>query len=80
MIDDPLNRIKVKRGSQLPQAKLDEADVEMIIELIEHRNQLRDAAARLTNSTIAEKFGVHRRTIDHISAGEGWAHVLPRRT
>ena len=78
MIDDPLNRTKVLRGSQLPQAKLTEADVLLIRQLIEHREDLRRQAAELTAKKIAEKFGVHVRTIDRISIGESWGHVYCR--
>jgi hypothetical protein len=75
MIDDPLNRTKVKRGSELPQAKLDDSDVRMIRQLIAERNRHMQAAKSLSNALIAEKFGVHYRTIDRISAGESWTHV-----
>lgn len=75
MIDDPLNRNKVRRGSQLPHAKLTESDVRLIRELIAHREKLRAEVSTLTNQCIAEKFNVHHRTIDKISAGETWIHV-----
>ena len=64
-----------KRGSELPQSKLDEDDVRLIISLIHERESLRAQASELTNAKIAEKFGVHYRTIDHISAGKTWGHV-----
>ena len=75
MIDDPLNRTKVKRGSELPHAKLDEEDVKHIRLLIGHRDELRRQAAAISNKHIADKFGVHLRTIEKISAGHGWSHV-----
>jgi hypothetical protein len=75
MIDNPLNRLKVKRGSELPHAKLTESDVLLIRSLVEHREHLKDQARMLTNQRIAEKFGVHQRTIDRITAGESWNHV-----
>lgn len=75
MKDDNLNRLKVARGSRLPHAKLTESDVSLIWQLIEHREQLKREAAQLTNAKIAEKFGVHVRTIDRVSAGENWTHV-----
>ena len=75
MIDDPLNRLKVKRGEDLPHSKLTNDDVLLIRELIEYRDMLRQEASKLTNAKIAEKFGVHFRTIDRISAGENWTHV-----
>lgn len=75
MVDDPLNRTKVKRGSQLPWAKLDESDVVLIRQLVEERDALKRRLGSLTNAAIAEKFGVHCRTIDRVTAGEGWGHV-----
>jgi len=75
MIDDPLNKLKVKRGSDLPQARLNEEDVSFILQLIREREDLKARAKELTNTKIAEKFGVHFRTIDRISAGESWTHV-----
>ena len=75
MKDDCMNRLKVKRGSELPWAKLDESDIPMIRQLIAERDRLKREAAQLTNARIAEKFGVHVRTIDRVSAGENWGHV-----
>jgi hypothetical protein len=74
MIDDPLNRLHVLRGSALPQSKLTEADVREIRRIIARRDELRRSAAQLSNAKIAAMFGVHQRTIDRISAGWGWTH------
>ena len=75
MIDNPMNRIKVKRGMDLPQSKLTDDDVLMIRELVNIRDDLKLQASQLTNKCIAEKFGVHHRTIDRITAGGAWSHV-----
>ena len=75
MIDDPLNRNKVKRGMDLPQSRLTDDDVRNIRSLIKHRADLLNQAKQLTNKKIAEKYGVHFRTIDRISTGETWGHV-----
>ena len=75
MIDNVMNRLSAKRGSQLPQAKLTEADVRLVLKAIEERDRLKRELAQLTNAALAEKFGVHVRTIDRISAGEAWIHV-----
>ena len=75
MKDDVMNRLKVKRGQDLPQSKLTDDDVKMIRQLIEHREELKRQASELTAAKIAQKFGVHYRTIDRISTGEGWGHV-----
>ena len=80
MIDDPLNRTKVKRGSELPWAKLDEDDVVLIRRLIVEREMLKAKARQLTNAKIAEKFAVHVRTIDKISTGETWGYVCDETT
>ena len=75
MKDDAMNRLKVKRGQDLPHAKLTDDDVKMIREMIEHREELKRQASELTAAKIAEKFGVHVRTIDRVSTGENWGHV-----
>lgn len=75
MIDDPLNRLKVKRGSELPQAKLDESDILLIREIVSERNKLKQQLRQMSNKSIAEKFGVHIRTIDRVTAGYSWGHV-----
>jgi len=75
MIDDPLNRTKVKRGEELPQSRLTDDDVRTIRELIDQRSELLRQARELSNRKIAEKFGVHFRTIDRIATGETWGHV-----
>ena len=75
MKDDPMNRTKVLRGSDLPQAKLSSDDVRLIRELVDHRESLKREAKSLTNSAIAEKFNVHRRTIERITSEETWLDV-----
>lgn len=76
MIDDPLNRLKVKRGSQLPWAKLNEDDVRLILEMKDrHKRELERLMATSSNKALAEKFGVHYRTIERITEGRGWTHV-----
>lgn len=75
MIDDPMNRTKVKRGEDLPHSKLTEEDVRRIRDLMAERTLLYQRAADLSNRAIADKFGVHVRTIDRISTGESWGHV-----
>lgn len=75
MIDDSLNRTKVKRGSQLSWAKLDESDVALIREMVAEREAMKAKLREVTNAKIAEKFGVHVRTIDRVTTGENWGHV-----
>jgi len=75
MIDDAMNRLKVKRGSELPQAKLTEDDVRLIRQAVEERERLRAEASRLTNKSLAEFFNVHRRTIDRVTEGYNWTQI-----
>lgn len=75
MKDNPLNRLSVKRGSDLPHAKLSEDDAAYILRCVERRERLRKEAATLSNRALAERFGVHHRTIDKLTAGYSWTHV-----
>ncbi len=75
MRDDPLNRLRVRRGSQLPWAKLNEEKVAEINALIERREELKRELRDMTNAKIAARYGVHQRTIDRVTAGENWGHV-----
>ncbi len=75
MRDDAMNRLKAKRGEQLPQSKLTAADVRLILAAVTERDRLKREAAALTNAQLAYKFGVHVRTIDRITTGENWSHV-----
>lgn len=76
MIDDPLNRLSVKRGSQLPHAKLNEEQVSEILYSVDLRNRLRERASTLSNKALAKKYGVHYRTIERVVQGETWGYVL----
>ena len=75
MKDDPLNRTKVLRGTELPQAKLTEEKVIEIRQSIAKREWYRKIARTLTNENLAKTYGVHVRTIERISADESWTHV-----
>ncbi|GHB30778.1 hypothetical protein [Salinicola rhizosphaerae] len=78
MKDDALNRLSVRRGSELPWAKLDEAKVAEINAIVEHRNALKRELREITNAKLAARYGVHLRTIDHVTTGENWGHVSCR--
>lgn len=67
--------IRQVRGSQHPLARLDEAAVSEILALVEHRNRLKLELNTLTNDALAQRFGVHSRTIEKVIHGESWAHV-----
>lgn len=75
MIDDRLNRTKVKRGAALPQSILSEQDVRDIRSVVVKRNKLLAAASKLTNQCMADALGVHRRTVDRVTAETSWLHV-----
>lgn len=76
MVDDPINRTKVKRGSDLPHSKLTDDDVRMILQIVEDREEMKRVLKGMTNAAIAHKFGVHVRSIDRVVTGETWGHVL----
>ena len=75
MIDDPLNRLNVLRGSALPQSKLTEEKVREIWQIVARRNALKAELSGMTNQAIANRYGVHIRTIDRVTALESWGHV-----
>lgn len=75
MVDDPLNRLKVKRGSDLPHAKLNEKLILQIREEARWRDEMREKLKQHSNAAIARRYGVHLRTIDRVLTGEGWSHV-----
>lgn len=76
MIDCCMNNLKVKRGSALPHSKLDEEKVRLILDAVRERENLKQQLANLSNKSLAEYLGVHRRTVDRVTAGENWGHVL----
>ena len=75
MKDDPLNRLKVKRGQDLPQSKITDADVLKIRAIVDKRDELKAELKTMSNKAIAIGLGVHYRTIDRITAFENWTHV-----
>ena len=76
MIDCCMNRLKVKRGSQLPHAKLNEEKVRLILDAVKERNNLKAQLANLSNQSLADYLGVSLRTVDRVTAGENWTHVV----
>jgi len=69
--------INPARGTALPHTKLTEDDVDLIRRCVAERERMRREANKLSNQQLAEKFGVHQRTIDRITQNRGWIHVLP---
>ena len=75
MKDDPMNCTKVLRGEQLPWARLTDEDVRLIRQLDEERKRHAEAAKELSRAKVAEKFGVHQRTIENVLRRTTWSHV-----
>lgn len=76
MIDDPLNRLKVKRGSDLPQSKLNETLVRKIREDYETaRAEIKRLQTEYSSKGLAKRYGVHHRTMDKVLSGETWSHI-----
>lgn len=70
------NRMKVKRGEDLPHARLTADDVRLIRQI--HADK-QEQIARLNETcsvqALAEKFEVHPRTIEKVIGFETWRHV-----
>lgn len=76
MIDNPLNRLKVKRGEALPQARLTAAQVIEARQLNqEARQAIRDLQDEFSAKGLAKRYGVHYRTIERALSGETWSHL-----
>ena len=67
----------VRRGLELPQAKLMPLDVAEIRSAARQRQSLRSyIASNLSNAALAKKFGVHERTIEKILSRETWSQEI----
>lgn len=64
------------RGESLPQSKLTDDDVRLILASVEERERLKEEARQLSNKSLADKFGVHYRTIERLVQGHTWSHVV----
>jgi hypothetical protein len=65
-----------QRGQDLPQAKLLDLDVIAIRSAVVQRQNLRNHIAQnLSNEALAQKFGVHVRTIEKAVQRETWGHI-----
>lgn len=64
------------RGQDLPQSKLLELEVAAIRSAATQRENLRRyIRENLSNEALAEKFGVHVRTVEKVLRHESWGHV-----
>jgi len=69
-------KYKFKRGSDLPHSKLTEDDVRMIRSLHEYKKrQVEMLNETLGIKALAEKYGVHERTIEKVLSYDGWRHA-----
>jgi len=68
-------RCNAVRGTDLPQAKLNEDDVILIRALVMERNRLISEARKLTDKKISEKFGIHPNTVWKLTKYGSWKHV-----
>lgn len=76
MKDDPLNRLKVKRGEELPQSKMNEESVIKARRDYERAKILiKKIQSKYTSKGLARKYGIHHRTMDKILSGETWSHL-----
>ena len=67
----------VRRGLELPQAKLMPLDVAEIRSAARQRQKLRSyIASNLSNAALAAKFGVHERTIEKVLSHETWSQEI----
>ncbi len=65
------------RGEELNHARLTADEVAAIRSAAVQRERLREYIRReLSNDALAAKFGVHRRTVEKVTAFESWCHVL----
>lgn len=63
------------RGERHYRAKLTEEDVRLILELKAERDRLIAEAKKITTKRLADKFGVHEKTVQRVFYRGGWAHV-----
>lgn len=71
------NRPYIPRGSQHWNAKLTESDVLQILELNAHRVELKKQLDAVSQSAIAEKFGISKQRVWEICASSrgAWGHI-----
>ena len=76
MIDDVMNRMKVKRGEDLPQSRLTEESVIEARKLHEESRQaIRDLQDMFSAKGLARRYGVHVRTMEKALSGITWSHI-----
>jgi hypothetical protein len=69
-------RSMARRGVALTHSKLTPAEVQEIRQAKENRLDLMaHISETLSNSALAEKYGVHPRTIEKVLSYETWSHI-----
>ena len=69
-------RSMARRGVALTHSKLTPAEVQEIRKAKENRLDLMaHISETLSNSALAEKYGVHPRTIEKVLSYETWSHI-----
>jgi len=69
-------RSMARRGAALTHSKLTPAEVQEIRQAKENRLDLMaHISETLSNSALAEKYGVHPRTIEKVLSYETWSHI-----
>lgn len=77
MIDDCMNKVGAKHGSQLPQSKLTEEDVIEMRRLHREKTEsINDLNELFGAAGLAKRYGVHVRTIEKALHGYTWSHIL----
>ena len=72
----PRAREWARRGQGLPHARLSEEDIEEIRSAVVQRESLRNHIRQtLSNAALANRFGVHPRTIEKVVQRETWIHI-----
>jgi hypothetical protein len=65
-----------RRGVALSHSKLTPTEVQEICQAKENRlDLLAHIAETLSNTALAEKYGVHPRTIEKVLSYETWSHI-----
>ncbi len=76
MIDNPLNKLYVKRGEELPQSKLTESNVIEARKLhSEYLETIKDLHDMFSIRALAIRYGVSKNAMEKAIAGITWSHI-----
>lgn len=75
--NDPLHRLKFKRGVELPQSKLTPHKVIEARKLhAEYMQTVKDLHDTFSIAALAKRYGVHERTMEKAISGITWSHIV----